>query len=185
MLLDSQCLNTKHYTLAYMKHRNIFSYISLVHRVWTQICVLQMLQLEATIHDTFSWQHCICVTVLCFLDLWVQISLSYYACVDTKVSRIPHLNILWTQFTLQTDGHTAMLIWKNVVHWWKKTFGSNLRVTAASTALEKVWDTHILMQLPPTHKNSNIHYHVHKSHTILEVIVKLLKCHIWLKKMVI
>jgi len=38
MILDSQCLNTKHYTLAYMKHHNIFSYISLVQRVWTHLC---------------------------------------------------------------------------------------------------------------------------------------------------
>jgi hypothetical protein len=147
-----------------MKHCNIFSYISLVQRVWTQICVLQTLQWEATIHDTFSWHHGICVTVLCFLDLWVvQISLSYYdACVDIKVSRIPHLNISsWTHFKLRTDGHTAMLIRNNVVHWRKKTFGSKLRVTAASTALEKVWDTHILTQLPPILKKSNVHYHIH------------------------
>jgi len=151
----------------------VISSHSLVQRVRTQFCVLQVLQWEATIHDTFSWHHSICVTVLCFLDLWVQISLSYYdACVDTKVSGIPHSNILWTQFKLWTDGHTAMLIRKNVVHWRKKTFGSNLQVTAASTALEKVWDTHILMQLPPTHKNNNVHYHVRKSHIIAGAIVK-------------
>jgi len=156
-----------------MKHRNIFSHISLVQRLWTQIYVLQMLQWEATIHDTFSWHHCICVTVLCFLDLWVQISLSYYdACVDTKVSGIPHLNILWTHFKLWTDGHIAMLIRKNFVHRRKKTFGPNLWVTAASTAPERVRDTHILMQLPPNHKNSNVHNHVHKSHILLGAIFK-------------
>ena len=90
-----------------MKHHNIFTYISLVQWVWTQIIVLKMLCLLAVgSHNT--WRNYICVTILCFLDLWVQISLSYYdACVDTKVSRIPHVSILWTHFKLRTDGHAA------------------------------------------------------------------------------
>jgi len=53
-MVDSQCLNTKYYTLASIKHCNIFSYISLVLRVWPQMCVLQTLCLLAVgSHNTW------------------------------------------------------------------------------------------------------------------------------------
>lgn len=72
------------------------------------------LQWETTTCNTSSWHNCICVTVLCFLDLRVQISLSYhYACVRTKVGRISHLNILWTHFKWWIVCHISAPLWKN------------------------------------------------------------------------